>query len=807
MHAEYWNDGWLTWQEKDAFALVWSIPSDARQVTLPHDAMLEQPAHAGSPNGGNTGYRDGGVYVYYKNLFAPAEWKSQTVALKLEGSYCNTSVFINGQLAAQHPNGYTGFLVPLNGFLRYDADNEVRIFVRNVTSSSRWYSGGGLYRDVYLLTSPLACIAEEGVWAVTESLDPELAVIRIQTELTSRSPLTVPCTLETELLDPHQRTAAKVQTPLTLAANSTVTVPQRIAVDNPKPWSAETPFLYTCRSRLVCSDGQTDEVETSIGIRTLTVDARRGMRINGQSVKLLGGCIHHDNGLLGAAEYEQAEIRRIRKMKEAGFNAIRMSHHPASPALLRACDQVGMYVMDEAFDMWTRAKTELDYSSSFADHAIQDVTALARSARSHPSVVLYSIGNEIPECATDLGARIGGQLTAAIRQADPTRPITAGINGVFMAGDVIDQILASILPAEAGTNEGGNVNNFMTAMDTHMDEIVTHPALTERLDKACAFLDVSGYNYMTARYALDAERCPDRVMVGSETYPPAFAANWAEVQRLPQVIGDFTWTGWDYIGEAGVGIPAYHFGEGSFGAQFPCQLAYCGDLDITGFRRPASYYRQIAAGLRTDPYIAVQNPYHYGETLIKTSWVISDSTHSWTWPDCEGKPAVVEVYANADTVELFCNGVSVGVQKPEGCIARFETVYTPGTLKAVACRAGAPLGQDTLETVGSVTGLTIAPEADTLPGSLCWLNVQLTDADGHLNPSQERQLTLHLEGGAQLLGFGSADPKPGQYPAGTTRTFGGRAQIILRQIGGPYTVTVTADSGETASFSIPEHHV
>lgn len=801
MHAESWNAGWLAWQEQDAFALVWSIPSDARQITLPHDAMLEQPARPDSPNGGNTGYRDGGVYVYCKTFTAPKAWSTQTVYLKFEGSYCNTSVFVNGQLAANHPNGYTGFLVPLNGFLRYGAENEVRVFVRNVAPSSRWYSGGGLYRDVLLLTAPLAYIADEGVWAVTESLEEGLAVVRVETELSNRSPLTASCTLETELLNPDGNTVAKATTPLTLASNTTITVPQRMAVDNPKPWSAETPFLYTCRSRVIW-EGQADEVETPIGIRTLTVDPRRGMRVNGQSVKLLGGCIHHDNGLLGAATYEQAELRRMQKMKEAGFNAVRMSHHPAAPALLRACDQVGMYVMDEAFDMWTRAKTELDYSVSFADHAIQDVTALARSARSHPSVVLYSIGNEIPECSTDLGARIGGQLAAAIRQADPTRPVTAGINGVFMSGDAIGGILADILPAGEGGGEGGNVNNFMTAMDAHMDEIVTHPAVSERLDKACAFLDVAGYNYMTARYALDAQRCPNRVMVGSETYPPSFAANWAEVQRLPQVIGDFTWTGWDYIGEAGVGIPGYHFGEGGFGAQFPCQLAYCGDIDITGFRRPASYYRQIAAGLRADPYIAVQNPYHYGEPLLKTPWVLSDATHSWTWPGCEGKPVVVEVYANADAVELFCNGVSLGVQKPEGCIARFETVYTPGALRAVASTGGASQGQDTLETAGPVAGLTLSAEAGVPAGDLCWLTVQLTDADGRLNPSAGKMLTVKVEGGARLLAFGSADPKPGQYPTGTTRTFGGRAQIILRKTGGLCTVTVAAESGESATITI-----
>ncbi len=373
---------------------------------------------------------------------------------------------------------------------------------------------------------------------------------------------------------------------------------------------------------------------------------------------------------------------------------------------------------------------------------------------------------------------------------------------MFISGDAIGEILADILPSDRSGREGGNVNNFMTAMDTHMNEIVTHPAVTKRLDKACAFLDVAGYNYMTARYALDAARCSNRVMVGSETYPPAFAANWAEVQRLPQVIGDFTWTGWDYIGEAGVGVPAYKFGEGGFGARFPCQLAYCGDIAIPGFRRPASFSRQIAAELRAAPFLAVQNPRHYGEPLLKTPWVISDSTHSWTWPGCEGKPVVVEVYANADTVELFCNGVSVGVQKPVNCVARFETVYASGALRAVARREGIVLGEDVLETAGSVSGLTLSAEQDAPAGELCWLQVGLTDAAGRLHPDEERMLTVKVEGGAELLAFGSADPKPGQYPAGAIRTFGGRAQIILRKTGGPCTVTVAAESGESATITI-----
>lgn len=301
MKQTLFNQGWLTWQETDAFSMVWNIPAGAKPVTLPHDAMLQHPAHAESPNGGNTGYRDGGVYVYCKRFHVPVEWREKTILLRFEGSYCNTFIYLNGQLAADHPNGYTGFTVSLNGFLQYGHENELRVFVRDAASSSRWYSGGGLYRDVYLLTGPLTHIAQDGVWTVTESLDQEYAVLRVETEVVNRSHLTYDCTLETALIDPEGRQIACAQVPLSLAANGRVSVPQRFTVSHPSPWSAEIPALYTCQSRLANAEGECDTAETPFGIRSLSVDARHGLRINGKSVKLLGGCIHHDHGLLGAA--------------------------------------------------------------------------------------------------------------------------------------------------------------------------------------------------------------------------------------------------------------------------------------------------------------------------------------------------------------------------------------------------------------------------------------------------------------------------------------------------------------------------
>ena len=814
MKSELWNDRWKFWLDKNAFALVWDIPAAAREVTLPHDAMREQPANPQSPNGGNTGFRDGATCVYVKNLHAPLEWREKTVRLQFEGVYCNAFVYVNGQLAAKNPNGYTTFFAPLENYLRYGQDNEIRVFARSGgMPNSRWYSGSGIYRDVYLLTGGMTCLQPEGLQIATEQLDGDLAVLRVKAELANRAPNPVEAVLELKLLDAAGRTAAEETVPVSLTAGGTRTIARRVTVEKPRAWSAEDPALYRCTARLRAGDALLDESETTFGIRTLALDARRGLRVNGRTVKLLGACIHHDSGLLGAATYEDAQYRQIALLRAAGFNAVRMSHHPMAPAMLRACDAIGMYVMDETYDMWTRAKSDLDYHMSFGEYGVRDAQAMARKDYNHPSVVLYSVGNEIPEIGTPQGSRIAGMICEAIRAVDDTRFLTAGINGVFAAGDQIGRIIGDLMghqPQEAG--QEGNVNDFMTVMDTRMDEIVTHPAVSERLEMACAPLDAAGYNYMTARYVPDGAQYPNRVIVGSETYPPEFARNWALVQSLGHVIGDFTWTGWDYIGEAGVGVAAYRPGEGGFGAQFPCQLAYAGDLDITGFRRPVSYYREIAAGLRKAPYIAVQNPHHYGERVIKTPWVLSDSLASWTWQGMAGRPVVVEVYAPGEEVALYCNDTLVGRQPAgaaAGYIARFDTVYRPGTLRAVCYAAGRELSSDTLATAGAPAAIALAPERryGAAAAELCYLDVTLTDGQGRAVTDADRPVRLAVTGPAELIGFGSGNPKPTEnYDTDTAHTFHGRALAILRRTGcGEVTVSASDGTGLAggAAFQLP----
>lgn len=808
MREQKWNKDWKFWVEKDSFALVWNIPDTARDVTLPHDAMIENPANPESLNGGNTGFRDGDIYTYVKMLYAPEEYKEQRVLLKFEGVYMNAFVYVNGQLAAKSPFGYTTFYAPLNDFLKYGEENEIRVQVRaGAMTNSRWYTGAGIYRDVYLLESGLTHILPEGVQIQTENADDSYALLKVKTELENETALSQAVMLETVIKDEQGTVVAKEQTAATLFAQEQRTFQQRIVVERPLLWSAGSPILYTCETKVYQNTNDKillDESKETFGIRTLTVDAKRGLRVNGTAVNLRGGCIHHDSGLLGAATYEAAQYRQIKKMKEAGFNAVCMSHQPMAPAMLRACDEIGMYVMDEAFDMWNRLKSNYDYGLYFQEWWEKDVTAMVRKDYNHPSVILYSVGNEIPEIGTDGGAQICQRLCDKVRALDDTRYTLASVNGVFAAGDAVDQIVEDIVTDLKSEGKiSGNVNNFMTLMDQHMDKIVVHNAISERLEKACAGMDIVGYNYMTARYEQDGETYPNRVIVGSETYPPEIARNWELVERLPHVIGDFTWTGWDYIGEAGVGIPAYQWGEGGFGAAFPAQLAYTGDFDITGFRRPASYYREAVFGLRKKPYIAVQNPTHYGEFLIKTPWVISDATANWNWDGMEGKPVVVEVYTDAEEVELFLNGSSLG-KKAAGRAAGFRTLfeleYEPGTLLAVVYENGQEIERNELRTAGKERQLIIEEESYGR-SELVYMQIEMRDQEGVLAADDNQKITLSVEGEAEILGFGSANPKPNyNFNEDVTELFGGRAQIILKRPQNEILLTVTAEDGTKSTY-------
>ena len=807
MDKKLWNNNWLFWNSKDAFALVWDIPEMARKIQLPHDAMLENEAHEDSLNGGNTGFYDGGSYTYVKMYESKPGDRQRNIMLRFDGVYMNTFVYVNGQLAANRPYGYSQFYVPISHLLKEEGENEIRVQVRNgAMANSRWYSGSGIYRDVYMLTSGATYIHEDGPKVVTEECDEDSATIKISTDIVNKNFDSKEVEFAISIYDSNGNEVAKDSGIVYVKGNNNKQFFSRINIANPCLWSEDTPVLYKAKVTISVDNKVVDSDEATFGIRQLSLDAAHGLRVNGKEVKLRGACIHHDNGLLGSKTYYEAEYRRVKILKDSGFNSIRMSHHPASPALLRACDELGVYVMDETFDMWTRAKSDYDYNLFFTDWWKKDVEAMVAKDFNHPSVVLYSIGNEIPEIGTNEGSSLAAEISDLCHELDGTRYTLAAINGVFAAGDAVGKITADVAGAVKDQDDSVNVNDFMTIMDKYMDRIVVHPEITKVLKKACVATDIAGYNYMTARYALDAKEEPNRIMVGSETYPPEIAVNWREVNKYPQVIGDFTWTGWDYLGEAGVGIPAYNWGEGGFGAHFPAKLAYTGDIDITGYRRPLSYYRQIVFGLRKEPYIAVQNPAHYGENLIKTPWVMSDATSSWTFEGYEDKPVVVEVYAAGDEVELFLNDKSLGrksIEETDNYRVLFETKYAKGTLKAIAYKDNQVVGEYVLKTV-EAEKLNASFDTNTpIDSELAYVNIAVGESNYTVNSSVECKLTVEIEGDAELLGIGSGNPKAqDSYLGNSTYTWNGRALAIVRKGKEKAVLKISGDNGYGTEITI-----
>jgi beta-galactosidase len=515
-----------------------------------------------------------------------------------------------------------------------------------------------------------------------------------------------------------------------------------------------------------------------------------GLRLNGETVKLRGACVHHDNGPLGAVSTARAEERRVAILKEAGFNAIRMSHQPMSRAMLDACDRLGVLVVDETFDVWTSAKSEFDYSLHFAEWWERDVEAMIAKDVNHPSVIMYSIGNEIPEVGSPAGAVWGRRLAEKVRSLDSTRFVTNGVNNMLA---VLSDLAAMRAQAAETVDESAGINTLMADAGDMMNAIAATDLVARRTAESYGVLDIAGMNYSESRYAMDRELFPQRIILGTETFPTRIDGNWRLVKSHDHVIGDFTWTGWDYLGEAGIGRPQYITPETPHPvhvAPYPYLVADCGDIDITGHRRPASYYREIVFGLRAEPYIAVRRPQYHGLPWAGSPWAWSDSVASWTWPGFEGAPVIVEVYSDAGEVELLVNGRSLG-RRPVGEDHRFrtefDTVHEPGELVAVAYRDGAEVGRHVLRSAeGPVRLLATVDQqvVNATGGDLAHVEFTLADDRGTRWTGVDRPVAVEVSGAGELLGFGSAAPSTEERFDATERTtYDGRALAVLRPSG------------------------
>jgi len=791
-------EDWTVRPKVNEFAELGVSPPE-ETVTLPHDAVIGTLRDPERGDGAPTGFFRGGTWEYTKKFFVPEEYAAKRIRIDFEGVYRSALVYLNGDLAGRWASGYTGFSIKADDFLRYGEQNVLRVEAR-AHRDSRWYSGAGIHRPVHLIVAEPVHVALDGVRVVTRDVDADRAVVEIATTIENEDVRLRTVTVETTLLDAGNSVVTTDSAPVSVLSGEDAVFRQRLAVPAPALWSPGTPHLYRALVTVRTGDDVLDEAETTFGVRTFQLDPVHGFRVNGEVVDLRGACIHHDNGVLGAAAIGRAEERRVELLKQAGFNALRSAHNPMSRAMLEACDRLGVLVMDETFDMWTRSKSDFDYALDFADWWERDVEAMVRKDQNHPCVFAYSIGNEIPEVGTPHGAVWARRLAERVRALDDTRFVTSGVNGLLAT---LDEVRAAAAEQVA---EGTGINTAMAGWGDVLDQVGASDLVTERTAEVFATLDIAGMNYLESRYELDHDLFPHRVIVGSETFPTHIDKLWDLVQRHPHIIGDFTWTGWDYLGEAGVGRSQYADTPAGFMGAYPWLTAWCGDIDITGNRRPASYYREIVFGLRSTPYLAVQRPESHGRAVDATPWAWSDALSTWTWPGYEGRPVVVEVYSAADEVELLLNGKSLG-RRPAGSRhryrAEFEVPYAPGVLQAVASTGeGAELRTATGEPrlVAIADRQVVRADVD----DLAFVDIALVDADGVGFTSVERRVRVTVEGPGRLQGLGSGDPASTEpFTDDSHPTFNGRALAVIRPTGpGEIRIVITDDTGLRAEVVV-----
>ena len=771
-----------------------------KTVTLPHDAMLAEPRTALSAGGTNTGWYEGHDYEYRRTLTVPENELADTHILEFEGVYHNAEVWLNGQKAAFRPYGYTNFYVDCAPYL-HAGENELRVIARNADQpNSRWYSGAGIYRPVQLWTARGAHITLNGVKIRTLSLDPAVVEVRVKTT----APGTVRLTVD-DLPAMQQESDGEAVFTLTL--------------DNARLWTPETPNLYTCRVSFA-----DDEVSETFGVRKVEWGTD-GFLLNGKRYIIQGACIHHDNGLLGAVCDPDAVARKVRLLKENGYNAIRSAHNPCSKALLAECDRQGMLVMDEYIDHWYIHKTEHDYVDYFNDWWHQDLTDMVEKDYNHPCVVLYSTGNEVSETAQKRGIALTKEMTDFLHGLDDSRPVTCGVNIFF---NFLSSIGFGVYSDEKAKKEaeraekakqrgekaakkkavGSQFFNNLAGLlgDEFMKRGATLHSCDVKTRDAFANMDIAGYNYGIYRYKHDLKKYPQRLILGSETFCNDAYKFRELAKQEPRLVGDFVWTGMDYLGEVMVGSWEYADYAETFDGGPGWVSAGSGRIDLTGKPLGEALYTRVALEADNGPYIAVCPVNHTGDRHSPSAWKMTNAMPSWSWTGCEERKANVEVYARAARVELVLNGHTVGSKTLKNdCLARFSIPYESGTLEAVSYDAADhEIGRCKLQSAGGTTRLTLNAEEPTVkPGHLCYIRLRYTDENGITKPLARGSIQVQVRGGT-LVGLGSACPfNKHSYLDSETDTYYGETLAIVRMWDGD-AMTIAASDGEySAELTVP----
>ena len=759
--------------------------SEAIHVDLPHDFSIGRPRLENAPSGAAGGFFQGGLGRYEKK-FTPK--KNKKYFLMCDGSFGITEIQINQNLVYINKYGYNTFIADLSDYLRYGESNLITVTVNNKWQpNARWYTGSGIYRDVFLCECDRSYLDPRGIYVCTEQIVDTTAYL--ESEIRLFADKNGEGVVDFEIYKGNKRTPIHTFKRRLLAEYGENTFKAKFQLKSPDLWDTDAPNLYRIKATLSLN-GYTDSEESVFGIRTLIADSSRGLLINGKAIKLLGGCIHHDGGPVGACSYAETEYRRIAKLKEAGFNAVRLSHNPQSQHLYDACDRLGMLVIDELFDYWTDGKQIDDMHVFFDDNYLKWTKEIVLRNRCHPSIIMWSTGNEIPQkSGRGYGYRYAKNIADEVRKHDHSRLLTHGFCGFFNHQEDLDKEKAT-LDYDAG------VMDFFT----------------DRIAIIADTVDVIGYNYLEYRYEKDLIRFPDKLFINTETFPLSAFTTYAQLKDNPRILGDFVWTAWDYFGETGIGHINYHYPEPTdlLADRFPNHISGCGDFDICGFRKPQSYLREIAWGHRTAPFIACTPPKRNIRPYSPSAWGFYDCIESWRFDGYEGQPTKIYVFADCDEVVLEINGEEIGrLERTENGIYIFDAIYEPGIVTARAYVSGKLYSKSTLTTEESPQYLSVTKEKSYLHKStkkpdndIVYVVIEAHDKNGALCPANESLIEVIPEG-AELIGMANANPTDlTLYTSPKRNLYNGVAVAVFKKQSKDATITVTANEFAPVKINI-----
>lgn len=748
-------------------------------VDLPHDYSISKPRNSSGDMLNGYFQVTNGQYLKFIKLDGNKHY-----VLDVDGAYSCAEVSFNEELLFLHPHGYTPFLVDLTDYVIPEIENKIKITTNPLPHSTRWYHGCGLYRDVFLWEGGEVRIEPWDMFVYSENVSAGSADVVMKFTVSSDIDASVSVKFEISKRGgaPVVRDGISLSTPCGKSEYRHV-----ITLDNPALWDVDNPNLYMLKTEIYKGEELLDTTLTDFGIRSITATAEDGLLFNGKPLKLRGGCIHHDHGVLGAAAYPAAEERKIRKLKEAGFNSVRIAHNPPSLALLEVCDRLGMIVQDEAFDIWSKRKLDVtaDYHIFFKEWWDRDISYMVRRDRNHPSVMSYSIGNEIYEIdMTSEGAEWSKKLSDEIRKYDDTKFVTSAVQKITLANykpdDVDTEEYRRYMEERFGAKDQHRINEATRAFE--------------------APLDILGLNYHHDCLDVFHADNPDKVVWGSENWTLTIYRDWQNVLNNSYMIGDFTWTAIDNLGEVGHGASWWERDKDTFQKEaYPWRTCYQGDLDLCGYRLPLSHYREAVWLESKEPKTFVTHPEHYGEKYFGTPWSWEDVHDSWTFgKEYVGKPISVVTYGIYDKVEWFVNGRKVGEAVPREARATLDTVYEPGELLTVAYKGGKEFARQTIKTIGAPSAVLVKAEAESFTADrrdLCYFNISIVDKDGCVDVHSECEIAVNVSG-AELLGVFSGNPiSDDKFYENTCHVYKGRALAVLRSdTPGKVTITVCSEN-------------